>query len=95
MCLILYKLGHPQPATPVYCDNKKATGIVNNTVKKQRSRSIEMRFFLVADQVKNGSYNIHWHPGPKKLADYFTKHFKDRHGVRFSEDLLDRVKKYF
>ena len=23
------------------------------------------------------------------------KHFKDRHGVRFSEDLLDRVKKYF
>jgi hypothetical protein len=35
--LILTKLGHKQPPTPVHCDNQTATGIANDTVKKQRS----------------------------------------------------------
>ena len=77
--LILQELGHPQPATPVHCDNKTAAGIANDTVIKQRSRSMEMRFFWVTDQVKNGSYDVQWHPGQENLADYFTKHFESRH----------------
>jgi hypothetical protein len=32
--LILTKLGHKQPPTPVHCDNQTATGIANDTVKK-------------------------------------------------------------
>ena len=43
--LILQELGHAQPATPVHCDNKTAARIANDTVKKQRSRAMEMRFF--------------------------------------------------
>jgi hypothetical protein len=35
--LILEELGHPQPATPVHCDNATAAGIANNSIKKQRS----------------------------------------------------------
>ena len=54
--MTLEELGHPQPATPVHCDNSTATGIANDSVKKQRSRSMEMRFFWVTDQVKNGSF---------------------------------------
>ena len=77
--LILEELGHPQPATPVHCDNKTATGIANDTVKKQRSRSMEMRFFWVTDQTKLGNFDIQWHPGKENLADYFTKHFDSRH----------------
>ena len=46
--LILQELGHPQPATPIHCDNKTATGIavgiLNNTVKIYRSRSMETQF---------------------------------------------------
>ena len=45
--LALNELCHRQPPTPVYCDNITATGIANNTVKKQRLRSTEMRFFYV------------------------------------------------
>ena len=45
ICLILEELGHHQPLTPMYFDNKTATGIANDTIKKQRSRSMEMRFF--------------------------------------------------
>ena len=43
--LILEEMGHIQPPTPVHCDNVTAAGIANDTVKKQRSRSMEMRFF--------------------------------------------------
>lgn len=43
--LILEEMGHPQPPTPVHVDNSTAVGIANDTVKKQRSRSMEMRFF--------------------------------------------------
>ena len=50
--LVLQELGHHQPPTPIHCDNATAAGIANDTVKKQRSRSMEMRFFWVTDQAK-------------------------------------------
>jgi len=77
--LILQELGHAQPPTPVHCNNKTAAGIANDTVKKQQSRLMEMRFFWVADQVKNRLFDIQWHPGQENLAGYFTKHFESRH----------------
>jgi hypothetical protein len=77
--LILAELGHKQPPTPVHCDNKTATGIANDTVKKQRSRSMEMRFFWICDQVKRRLFKVYWHPGQENLADYFTKHFDAKH----------------
>ena len=77
--LILQELGHNQPPTPIHCDNVTAAGIANNTVKKQRSRSMEMRFFWITDQVKLGNFDVQWHPGQENLADYFTKHFDAKH----------------
>ena len=38
--IALYELGNKQPPTPMHCDNVKATGIVNDTIKKQQSRSM-------------------------------------------------------
>jgi hypothetical protein len=43
--LTLTDMGHPQPKTPVHCDNATAVGIANNTIRRQRSRAMEMRFF--------------------------------------------------
>ena len=76
---ILEELGHAQPPTPIHCDNLTAVGIANDTVKKKRSRSMEMRFFWTTDQVKQGYFDVQWHPGQENLADYFTKHFDGRH----------------
>ena len=45
--LILKELGHPQPSTPIHCDTKTAAGMVNDTVKKYPSCSMEMKFFWV------------------------------------------------
>ncbi len=33
----LADMGHPQPKTPVHCNNATAVGIANNTIKRQRS----------------------------------------------------------
>ena len=77
--LILEELGHTQPATPMHCDNQTATGIANSTVKRQRSRSMEMRFFFIADQVSRGFFNVRWHPGQENMADYYTKAFNGKH----------------
>ena len=79
MRLTLQEMGHPQPATPIHCDNMMVTGIENDTIKKQRSPSMEMRFFWVTDQVKNGVMDIQWHPGQEKLADYTSKHHDSNH----------------
>jgi hypothetical protein len=32
--LTLEEFGHPQPKTPIYCNNATAVGIVNNTVEQ-------------------------------------------------------------
>jgi hypothetical protein len=77
--LTLNELGHPQPPTPVSCDNSTAVSIANNTVKKQRSRAMEKNFFWTTDQVALGNFNVTWHPGQENLADYFTKHFDAKH----------------
>ena len=79
--LILEELGHPQPATPIHCDNATAVGITNGTVKMQRSRSMEMRYFYSCDQVKRNIFSVKWHPGQENLGDYQSKHHMGKHHV--------------
>jgi hypothetical protein len=56
--LTLEEMGHPQPPTPIHCNNLTAIGITNNNIKQQQSRSMEMRFFWVADAVEQGKFDI-------------------------------------
>jgi hypothetical protein len=79
---ILDDMGHPQPKTPVHCDNATAVGIANNTVKRQRSRSMEMRFFWISDKCAQDMYALHWHPGQENLADYQSKHHTGAHHTK-------------
>jgi hypothetical protein len=70
----LEELGHIQPATPIRTDNSTAHGIINDTVKQQRSKAIDMRFYWVRDRVRQGQFHIYWAPGKFNLGDYHTKH---------------------
>jgi hypothetical protein len=72
-------MGHPQPNTPVHCDNANAVGIANNTIKRQCSRSMKMRFFWVGDKIAQEMYNLQWHPGQEHLANYQSKHHIGSH----------------
>jgi hypothetical protein len=77
--MTLEELGHPQPKTQVYCDNATAVGIANNNVKRQRSHSMEMRYFWVSDKIAQDAYDVRWHPGQENLADYQSKHHIGTH----------------
>ena len=68
-------MGHPQPQTPTRCDNATAVGIANNTIKRQCSRLMEMKFFWVGDKIAQ----VKWHPGQENLADYQSKHHIGAH----------------
>jgi hypothetical protein len=74
-------MGHPQPKTPIHCDNATAVGIANNTIKRQRSRSMEMRFFWIGDEIGQQMYNLKWDPGQENLADYQSKHHIGSHNT--------------
>ncbi len=60
--LVLAELGHPQPPTPIHINNTTTVGIVNNTIKCQRSRSIRApqgaRAYLCSPRSKSLSLNI-------------------------------------
>eukprot|EP00804_Cyclotella_cryptica_P017212 CCRYP_013147-RF/>CCRYP_013147-RF protein AED:0.42 eAED:0.39 QI:0/-1/0/1/-1/1/1/0/309 len=71
--LTLEELGHPQPPTPIHCGNSTTVGIVNNTVKCQKSQSMEMRYFWLLDRHVNKLFDFQYHPGLENLADYPSK----------------------
>jgi hypothetical protein len=75
----LSDMGHPQPKTPVHCDNLTAVGIGNNTIKCQRLWSMEMQYFWIGDKVAQDMYTLSWHPGQEHLADYQSKNHIGSH----------------
>ncbi len=72
--LILTELGHPQPPTPIHIDNTTTVEIVNNMIKRQRSRAMEMRYFWLLDGETQQYFKFYYQPGLKNLGDYPSKH---------------------
>ena len=75
----LIQMRHPQPATPVHVDNACAVGIINETFRQRKSKSMDMRFYWIRDRVKQNQFRIFWEKGSSNLADYFTKHHTPAH----------------
>ena len=63
LSLTLQKLCHPQPQTPIHVENTTVLGIVNNTIKRQRSRAMEMRYFWLLDQMAQRYFKCYYQPG--------------------------------
>jgi hypothetical protein len=70
---ILANMGHPQPPTPLYCDNECAIGLASDTITPKMSKSIDMRFHWLRDRVRQGQFVIKYVPGLQNIADFFTK----------------------
>jgi hypothetical protein len=47
--------------TPIQTDNSTASGIANDTINQQRSRSIDMLFYWIRDRVKQGHFIVFVH----------------------------------
>ena len=77
---VLKELGHPQPPIPIHINNTTTVGIVNNTIKRQRSRAMEMRYFWLLDAGAQQLFRFYYQPGQENLGDYPSKHhFADIH----------------
>ena len=77
--LALDEMGFNQGPTKIFVDNNTMSGICKNTIKRQRSRSMNCQYFRLINQVNLNIYRIVWAPGLENLADYFTKHFSAAH----------------
>jgi hypothetical protein len=70
---ILADLGHPQPATVIFCDNEVSIGLANRTVCPKMSKSLDMRFHWLRDRIDQDQFRVLFVPSKKNLADFFTK----------------------
>ena len=71
--LTLMEMGHPQPPTPIHVDNTTAAGIVNNTIKRQRSRAMNMRYFWLLCHEAQRILSVRYHPGQENLGNMPSK----------------------
>jgi hypothetical protein len=72
--LTLNELGHPQLPTPIHIDNTTTIGIVNNTIKRQRSCTMEMHYFWLLDGKTQRYFKFHYQPGQENMGNYSSKH---------------------
>ena len=75
----LTDLGYPQNETEIFCDNLCAVGIANNTFNLKRTKTIDMRYHWIRDQVKLRVFKITWKAGKFNLADFCTKAHPVKH----------------
>jgi hypothetical protein len=75
----LFELVHKQPATQLWTDNSKAFGILNETIKQKRSKSMDMRYHWLTDRVHQNQFYVYWCPGCQNMGDCHTKYNSAQH----------------
>ena len=63
----LEEMGQPQPITQVCTENKKASGIANDTINQQLSCAINMRYFWIQDEKTFKNFLLHGKQDNKTL----------------------------
>jgi hypothetical protein len=71
--LTLLELGHPLPPTPIHIDSTTTIGIINNTIKHQCSRAMEMGYFWLLDDKTQTYFKFYYQPGQENLGNYPSK----------------------
>ena len=72
-------MGFPQPPTKIKTDNSTAYGIINDKIKQNRSKAMDMRIYWLKCREAQKQFDIYWEKGATNLADYFTKHHSQAH----------------
>ena len=74
----------------LYQDNKSAMLMETNgrASSSKRTRHIEIRYYLVADQVAEGDLRIVWCPPEQTIADFPTKPLQGKAFVKFRDLLM-------
>jgi hypothetical protein len=71
--IISSSLGHPQPTTVVHCDDERAVGLAEQTVRAKKSKSIDVRFDWIQGWARQKQFKAVFVDGGLNRADFFTK----------------------
>ena len=77
----------------LYRDNKSAILLAENgrASSSKRTKHIEIRYYYVADRIKEGDLRVVWCPTDQMIADYLTKPLQGRFFVQFWDMLMGAV----
>ena len=89
----LEDLGYPQKDTEIFCDNLCAVGLANDTLVQKRTKTIDMRYHWIRDQVKQHTFKVTWKAGSLNLADFFTKAHPVHHHVAMRKNYVLKTAK--
>ena len=82
--LFMEEQGYPIEKNILYQDNKSAILLELNGQKSvgKRSRHLNIKFFFLTDQIKQGNVQVEYCPTDNMIGDYMTKPLQ---GVKFME----------
>ena len=60
-------------------NNNIASSIMNNTVKRKMSKTMDMQFYWLQDRVQQGMFHVYWGSSKENLGEYLTKHLAPPH----------------
>ena len=69
----LEEMQRPQPPTPITVDNSTVAGLVQDTIKANKSRAMDMRLHWIHDWAQQHLFLVIWAPGKLNKVDYFIK----------------------
>ena len=75
----LHELGFIQPPIPIKTHNSEDKDIITATVRQKRSKSMDTRFYLMKERVKQKDFFVYWKLGSQSMGGYFTKHHPPHH----------------
>ncbi|GKB51612.1 retrovirus-related pol polyprotein from transposon TNT 1-94 [Tanacetum coccineum] len=71
--LVMTDYGFGFNKIPLSCDNKSAIALCCNNIQRSRSKHIDIRYYLIKEQVENGVVELYFVRTDYQLADIFTK----------------------
>ena len=89
---LLTQLGHPQPATPIKCDNETTRNFIHKNITQKRSKSWDMRYNYLKDQQELNNFDTYWAKSEDMESNYYTKHFTARyHKMKRADHVKDKL----
>ena len=88
--LFLEAQGYGIKKNIIYQDNKSAILLETNGRKSagQRSRALNVRYFFVTDQIKQGHALVEYCPTNEMIGDFFTKPLQGEKFRQFRSQIL-------